>query len=52
VHFVRFAFPLDAARALSTAEVFLVVDHPAERSRTRLSEETRAALLEDLALPG
>jgi hypothetical protein len=51
VHFVRFAFPPDADRAFATAEAFLVVDHPAERARTRLSEETRAALLEDLEPP-
>lgn len=49
VHFVRFAFPPEAIAAFRTAEVFLVVDHPAERARTPISEETRAALLEDLA---
>jgi len=48
IHFVRFAFPPEAVRALRDAEVFLVVDHPGERARTRLSEATRAALLEDL----
>ena len=48
VHFVRFAFPPAAVRAFREAEVSLVIDHPAERSRTRLSEETKAALLEDL----
>ena len=48
VHFVRFAFPPEAVRAFKDAEVFLVVDHPGERARTRLSEATRAALLEDL----
>ncbi len=49
VHFVRFAFPGPAIRAFREAEVFLVVDHPAERSRTTLSDETKAALLKDLA---
>jgi hypothetical protein len=49
VHFVRFAFPPEAVRAFRDAEAFLVVDHPGERARTRLSEETRAALLEDLS---
>jgi hypothetical protein len=48
VHFVRFAFPAAAVRAFRAAEVTLVVDHPGERARTRLSEETKAALLEDL----
>ena len=48
VHFVRFPFPDGALRAVAGAEVFLVVDHPAERSRTRLAEETKAAVLEDL----
>lgn len=48
VHFVRFAFPAEAVRAFSDAEVFLVVDHPGGRARTRLSEETKAALLDDL----
>jgi hypothetical protein len=49
VHFVRFAFPPDAARAFRDSEVWLVVDHPGERARTELSEETKAALLEDLS---
>ena len=48
VHFVRFAFPAAAVRAFREAEVSLVVYHPGERARTRLSEETKAALLEDL----
>jgi hypothetical protein len=48
VHFVRFAFPAAAVHAFREAEVSLVVDHPGERARTRLSEETKAALLEDL----
>jgi Protein of unknown function (DUF3501) len=48
VHFVRFAFPGPAIRAFRDADVFLVMDHPAERARTRLSVETKAALLGDL----
>src|SRR5262249_14846018 len=48
VHFVRFALPEPAIRAFRASEVALVVDHPAERSRTPLSEETKAALYEDL----
>jgi hypothetical protein len=48
VHFVRFRFPPEAVRAFSTAEVHLVVDHPAERARTRLTDETRAELARDL----
>ena len=47
VHFVRFRFSPEAARAFREAEVHLVVDHPAERARARLSDETRAALRED-----
>ena len=49
VHFVRFALPPPAIAAFSSSEVFLVVDHPGERARTRLSEATKAALLQDLA---
>jgi hypothetical protein len=49
VHFVRFRFSPEAARAFREAELYLVLDHPADRARTRLSEETRAALLPDLA---
>jgi hypothetical protein len=49
VHFVRFAVPAAAVRTFEDAEVFLVVDHPAERARVRLPEETKAALLQDLA---
>jgi Protein of unknown function (DUF3501) len=47
VHFVRFRFSPEAARAFREAEVHLVVDHSAERARARLSDETRAALLQD-----
>jgi Protein of unknown function (DUF3501) len=50
VHFVRFAFSPEAISAFRTAELSLAVDHPADRARTKLSEETRAALLSDLIL--
>jgi hypothetical protein len=49
VHFVRFRLTPEAARAFAQSEVHLVVDHPAERARTRLEPETRAALAQDLA---
>ena len=49
VHFVRFALPSAAVRLFSEAEVALVVDHPHERARTVLSEETKRALAQDLA---
>ena len=48
VHFVRFAFSPEAARAFREDDVQLVVDHPAARARTRLSPETKAELLTDL----
>ena len=48
VHFVRFAFSPEAARAFATSPVSLVVDHPAERGRVELSAETKAQLLLDL----
>ncbi len=48
VHFVRFAFSPEAVGAFRDADVWLVVDHPAERARTLLTEQTKAALLEDL----
>ena len=49
VHFVRFALPSPAVRLFSETEVALVVDHPHERARTVLSEETKRALAQDLA---
>jgi hypothetical protein len=49
VHFVRFAFSPEAARAFRAADVYLVADHPAARARTRLPDETKAELLTDLA---
>ncbi len=48
VHFVRFALPQEARRDFRASEVALVVDHPNERARAVLSEETRASLLRDL----
>jgi len=48
VHFVRFAFPPGAIRAFAGSPVSVVVDHPAERARTELSGEAKAALFEDL----
>jgi hypothetical protein len=48
VHFVRFAFSAQAVEAFRSADVNLVVDHPATRARTRLSAETKAELLSDL----
>ena len=48
VHFVRFAFSPEAARAFASSPVSLVVDHPAERGRVELSAETKAQLLLDL----
>ena len=48
VHFVRFPLPEAARRAFPAADVWLIVDHPNERARTRLSDETKASLAEDL----
>jgi len=48
VHFVKFAFTSEQAAAFRDAEVFLVVDHPGERARARLSDEAKASLMEDL----
>ena len=49
VHFVRFRFSPEAARAFPKAQVHLVVEHPAEQARTRLEPEVLAALAQDLA---
>lgn len=49
VHFVRFAFSPEAVSAFRASDVHLVVDHPAARARARLSDETKAELLTDLA---
>ena len=48
VHFVRFPLSPAARQAFRSAEVALVVDHPNERARARLPEETRAALADEL----
>jgi hypothetical protein len=49
VHFVRFALPPAARAAFASSEVALVIDHPSERARTVLTEETRRSLAADLA---
>lgn len=49
VHFVRFAFSAEAASAFRASDVYLVADRPAARARARLSDETKAELLTDLA---
>jgi hypothetical protein len=46
---VRFRFSPEAARAFPKSEVHLVVEHPAERARTRLEPEVIAALAQDFA---
>jgi hypothetical protein len=49
VHFVRFALPPEARASFATSEVALVVEHPNERARAVLSDETKRSLLGDLA---
>ncbi len=49
VHFVRFALSLEARRIFMAAEVALVVEHPNERARVVLAEETKRSLLGDLS---
>jgi hypothetical protein len=49
VHHVRFALPPAAREQFRTAEVALVVEHPNERARTVLTDETKRSLLDDLA---
>jgi hypothetical protein len=49
VHFVRFALPPEARASFATSEVALVVEHPNERARTVLSDETKRSLVDDLA---
>ena len=49
VHFVRFALPPEARASFTTSEVALVVEHPNERARAVLSDETKRSLLDDLA---
>ena len=48
VHFVRFVFPPEAIKALRTEDVYLVVDHPGEKTRTRITDDVKASLVEDL----
>jgi hypothetical protein len=48
VHFVRFPLGPEARRAFREADVALVVEHPNERARTILSEETTRELARDL----
>ena len=48
VHFVRFRLAPEAPGLFMAAEVALVVDHPNERARTVLSDETKRSLLQDL----
>ena len=49
VHFVRFALPPAARAQFASSEVALVVEHPDERARTVLSDETKRSLRDDLA---
>jgi len=49
VHFVRFTIPEALRRSFRTSEVALVVDHPNERARAVLSDDTKASLAEDFA---
>jgi len=47
VHFVRFPLGAEAQRDFLRAEVALVVDHPNERARMVLSDDTKRSLAED-----
>ena len=51
VHYVRFAVPEAARAALADerADVRVVVDHPRYEAETRVADDTRRALLADLA---
>jgi hypothetical protein len=49
VHFVRFPLTPEARRAFARAEVALVLDHPNERARSVLAEDTKRSLAEDLS---
>ena len=49
VHFVRFALPPAARQLFATAEAALVIEHPNERARTVLSDETKRSQRDDLA---
>jgi len=48
VHFVRFTFPPGAIEAFKKQDAYLVVDHPGEKARTRIPDEVKASLLDDL----
>ncbi len=48
VHFVRFPLTPALRAAFTGAEVALVVEHPNERARALLSEETKQSLARDL----
>ncbi len=48
VHFIRFTFPPGAMKTFREQDAYLVVDHPGERARTRILDEVKASLLEDL----
>jgi hypothetical protein len=48
VHFVRFPLSLAAQRRFRSAEVWLIVDHPNEHARTRLTEPMKASMARDL----
>jgi hypothetical protein len=48
VHFVRFPLPAEVRRAFRSSDVSLIVEHPNERAKAWLSEETRAALADEL----
>jgi hypothetical protein len=48
VHYVRFSLTPAQIAGFEAGPVTLAVEHPAYRERARLSDETRASLLEDL----
>ncbi len=48
VHFLRFKVPPEAIKAFRAEDAYLVADHPGERGRTRIPDEVKASLLEDL----
>ena len=52
VHYVKFEFTRDQIELFGMNSVELVVDHPHYQESTRLSEETRQALLDSLLLGG
>jgi len=48
VHFVRFRLSPAARRRFGSADVWLIVGHPNEQARTRLTEEMKVSLARDL----